>query len=83
MNVAITVPVTSSTCPPKLLEAPLTARFSDIVCKVGAICHRPNSAEVIRLARHGPQAGVRGAALLAGQDLEREGLPLQAETKES
>jgi glucokinase len=37
----------------------------------------------IELARHGPQAGVRGAALLAGQELEREGLPLQAETKES
>jgi glucokinase len=37
----------------------------------------------IQLARHGPQAGVRGAALLAGQELEREGLPLQAETKES
>jgi glucokinase len=37
----------------------------------------------IVLARHGPQAGVRGAALLAGQELEREGLPLQAETKES
>jgi glucokinase len=34
-------------------------------------------------ARYGPQAGVRGAALLAGQELEREGLPLQAETKES
>jgi glucokinase len=37
----------------------------------------------IELARHGTQAGVRGAALLAGQELEREGLPLQAETKES
>jgi glucokinase len=37
----------------------------------------------IELARHGPKAGVRGAALLAGQELEREGLPLQAETKES
>jgi glucokinase len=37
----------------------------------------------IECARHGPQAGVRGAALLAGQELEREGLPLQAETKES
>ncbi len=37
----------------------------------------------IELARYGPQAGVRGAALLAGQELEREGLPLQAETKES
>jgi glucokinase len=37
----------------------------------------------IQLARHGPQAGVRGAALLAGQELEREHLPLQAETKES
>jgi glucokinase len=37
----------------------------------------------IELARHGPQAGVRGAALLAGQELEREGLPLQADTKES
>jgi glucokinase len=37
----------------------------------------------IELARHGPQAGVRGAALLAGQELEREDLPLQAETKES
>jgi hypothetical protein len=36
------------------------------------------------LARYGPEAGVRGAALLAGQELEREGLPLQAETtKES
>ena len=37
----------------------------------------------IECARHGPQAGVRGAALLAGQELEREGLPLQADTKES
>jgi glucokinase len=37
----------------------------------------------IELARYGPKAGVRGAALLAGQELEREGLPLQAETKES
>ena len=38
----------------------------------------------IELARYGPQAGVRGAALLAGQELEREGLPLKAEiTKES
>jgi glucokinase len=37
----------------------------------------------IVLARHGPKAGARGAALLAGQELEREGLPLQAETKES
>jgi glucokinase len=37
----------------------------------------------IELARYGPQAGVRGAALLAGQELEREELPLQAETKES
>ena len=38
----------------------------------------------IELARYGPQAGVRGAALLAGQELEREGLPLRAETtKES
>ena len=37
----------------------------------------------IELARYGPEAGVRGAALLAGQELEREGLPLQAETKES
>lgn len=35
------------------------------------------------LARHGPRAGVRGAALLAGQELEREALPLQADTKES
>src|SRR4029079_15467105 len=34
----------------------------------------------IELARSGPKAGVRGAALLAGQELEREGLPLQAET---
>jgi glucokinase len=38
----------------------------------------------IELARYGPKAGVRGAALLAGQELEGEGLPLQAEiTKES
>jgi glucokinase len=38
----------------------------------------------IELARYGPQAGVRGAALLARQELESEGLPLQAEiTKES
>jgi glucokinase len=37
----------------------------------------------IECARYGPKAGVRGAALLAGQELEREGLPLQAETKES
>jgi glucokinase len=37
----------------------------------------------IELARYGPTAGVRGAALLAGQELDREGLPLQAETKES
>jgi glucokinase len=37
----------------------------------------------IELARYGPQAGVRGAALLAGQELEREALPLQADTKES
>jgi glucokinase len=37
----------------------------------------------IELARHGPKAGVRGAALLAGQESEREALPLQAETKES
>jgi glucokinase len=38
----------------------------------------------IELARYGPRAGVRGAALLAGQELEREGLRLQAETtKES
>jgi glucokinase len=38
----------------------------------------------IELARYGPKAGVRGAALLAGQELEREGLPLRAETtKES
>jgi glucokinase len=37
----------------------------------------------IELARYGPKAGVRGAALLAGHELEREGLPLQAETKES
>jgi glucokinase len=37
----------------------------------------------IELARYGPEAGVRGAALLAGQELDREGLPLQAETKES
>jgi glucokinase len=37
----------------------------------------------IECARYGPQAGVRGAALLAGQELEREGLPLQADTKES
>jgi glucokinase len=37
----------------------------------------------IELARYGPKAGVRGAALLASQELEREGLPLQAETKES
>jgi glucokinase len=37
----------------------------------------------IEMARYGPKAGVRGAALLAGQELEREGLPLQAETKES
>ena len=36
----------------------------------------------IELARYGPKAGVRGAALLAGQELEREALPLQ-ETKES
>ena len=56
MNVATTVPVTSSTWPAKLLEALLIARLSDIVCKVGTICHRPNSAEVIRLARHGPQS---------------------------
>lgn len=37
----------------------------------------------VELARYGPQAGLRGAALLAGQELEREGFPLQAETKES
>jgi glucokinase len=38
----------------------------------------------IELARYGPLAGVRGAALLAGQELAREALPLQAETtKES
>jgi glucokinase len=37
----------------------------------------------IELARYGPKAGVRGAALLAGQELEREELPLQAETKET
>jgi glucokinase len=37
----------------------------------------------IELARHGPEAGVRGAALLAGQELEREAFPLQADTKES
>jgi glucokinase len=37
----------------------------------------------IETARYGPKAGVRGAALLAGQELEREALPLQAETKES
>jgi glucokinase len=37
----------------------------------------------IELARYGPQAGVRGAALLAGQELEREALHLQADTKES
>jgi glucokinase len=38
----------------------------------------------IELARYGPEAGVRGAALLAGQELDREALPLQAETtKES
>jgi glucokinase len=37
----------------------------------------------IELARYGPRAGVRGAALLAGQELEREALPLQADTKES
>ncbi len=37
----------------------------------------------IVLARYGPQAGVRGAALLAGQELEREALPLQVDTKES
>ena len=38
----------------------------------------------IELARYGPQAGVRGAALLAGHELDDEGLPLQAEiTKES
>jgi glucokinase len=37
----------------------------------------------IECARYGPKAGVRGAALLAGQELEREDLPLQAETKES
>ena len=34
----------------------------------------------IELARYGPKAGVRGAALLAGRELERQGLPLQAET---
>jgi glucokinase len=32
----------------------------------------------IELARYGPKAGVRGAALLAGQELEREELPLQS-----
>jgi glucokinase len=38
----------------------------------------------IELARYGPEAGVRGAALLAGQELEGKGLPVQAEiTKES
>lgn len=38
----------------------------------------------IELARYGPKAGVRGAALLAGHELEGEGPPLQADiTKES
>lgn len=34
-------------------EAPRT-RLSDIVCSVGPMCQRPNSADVIRVARHGP-----------------------------
>jgi len=38
----------------------------------------------IELAHYGPKAGVRGAALLAGHELEREGPPPRAEiTKES
>jgi hypothetical protein len=53
-NVTATEPSTTSTCPPTLAAAPATARLSDIVCRVGRMCHRPNSAEVIRLARHGP-----------------------------
>ena len=39
-----------------MAEAPPSARLSDIVCKVGAMCQRPNSAEVTRLARHGPHS---------------------------
>ena len=55
-NVTAIEPSTSRTWPPTVADRPLTARLSDIVCRVGAMCHRPNSAEVIRLARHGPHS---------------------------
>src|SRR5215831_8655806 len=53
-NVTATEPDTSSTCPPVRAAAAANSRLSDIVCRVGAMCQRPNSAEVIRLPRHGP-----------------------------
>jgi hypothetical protein len=55
-NVTATEPSTSSTCPPVWAAAPANSRLSDIVCRVGAMCHRPNRADVIRLARQGPHS---------------------------
>src|SRR4029077_10169385 len=55
-NVTTTEPSTSSTSPPVWAAAPANSRLSDMVCRVGAMCQRPNSAEVIRLARHGPHS---------------------------
>lgn len=51
-----TEPSTVRIFPAALAEKPATAGLSDIVCRVGAACHRPNSAEVTRLARHGPHS---------------------------